>query len=265
MTIAELHGKLSPHRPNGCNDRMEDLLTSDVFSTMKYAGWQCGFLDWLKSSIDPIDKNLSASSFISEDYSIKKICYHFWPKLINGREPDLLLEIACKDGEIDLIMIEAKYLSGPSDCELRSDEEALITGNQIADQINGFPDVWKQKSVRSKIHIYLTSHFICPKDVYLEALPHIKKKNVKYYWLNWQSLEPFMVSTRFMPDEGKKYMLTDLCQLLKRKKLINFAGFQCKEFDFCSNIPANGFWRGKWWDPELPSFPKNTNFWRKND
>jgi hypothetical protein len=263
MTIAELHGKLSPNRPNGCNDRMEDLLTSDVFSAMKYAGWQCGFLDWLKSSIDPINNGLLADSLIFEDYLIEKIIYHFWPILKNGREPDLLLEIVCKDGEIDLIMIEAKYLSGPSDFELQSDNEASITGNQIADQINGFPDVWKRKSVRSKIHIYLTCHFICPKNIYLETLPHIKKKSVKYYWLNWQSLEPFLASIQFKSDEGKKHMLKDLCQLLRRKKLINFAGFQCKSSNFYLNLPATGFWREKWWDAELPSCPKNFNFWRE--
>ena len=73
MTIAELHGKLSPNRPNGCNDRMEDLLTSDVFSTMKYAGWQCGFLDWLKSSIDPINNNHTAAPQIPDDHLMSLI------------------------------------------------------------------------------------------------------------------------------------------------------------------------------------------------
>ncbi len=51
MTIAELHGKLSSSNPNGVNDRMEDLLTSDVFGAMKYAGWENGFIDWLLKSI----------------------------------------------------------------------------------------------------------------------------------------------------------------------------------------------------------------------
>ncbi len=37
MTIAELHGKLAPGRPAGY-EYMEDLLTSDVFGTMRYAG-----------------------------------------------------------------------------------------------------------------------------------------------------------------------------------------------------------------------------------
>ncbi len=51
MTIAELHGKLSSTRPASINDRLEDLLTSDVFGTMKYAGWENGFLNWIQQSI----------------------------------------------------------------------------------------------------------------------------------------------------------------------------------------------------------------------
>ena len=41
MTIAELHGKISPHRSQVLHDRVEDLLTSDIFGSMKYARWQC--------------------------------------------------------------------------------------------------------------------------------------------------------------------------------------------------------------------------------
>lgn len=51
MTIAELHGKLSSSSPESITDRMEDLLTSDVFGTMKYAGVDCGFLDWLHTAV----------------------------------------------------------------------------------------------------------------------------------------------------------------------------------------------------------------------
>jgi hypothetical protein len=263
MTIAELHGKISPNRPNGCNDRMEDLLTSDVFSTMKYAGWQCGFLDWLRSSSHPIYSDLFATFFIPEDCSIDKIIYYFWPKLKHGREPDLLLEVLCNDGEIDLIMIEAKYHSGPSDFELQPDLESLITGNQIADQINDFPDEWRRKAVRSKIHIYLTGHFICPKDIYHSALPLLKNEAVGYYWLNWQSLAPFLTNTEGNLDEGKQHMLKDLRKLLRRKKLINFVGFQYSKLDFSLNLPNNGFWKERWWNVALPSVPKNFNFWRE--
>jgi hypothetical protein len=242
---------------------MEDLLTSDVFGTMKYAGWQCGFLDWLRSSIDPANDDLLAASLIAEDYQIKKITYFFWPTLKNGREPDLLLEVVCMDGEIDLIMIEAKYLSGPSDFELQPEIETSTTGNQIADQINDFPDKWNRCAVRSKVHLYLTGHFICPKDIFHIALPLIKNDAVRYYWLNWQSLEPFLMSTKCDLDESKKHMLQDLCKLLRRKKLINFTGFQYNKIDFSLNLPKIGFWKEKWWYAALPSFPKSFNFWRE--
>ena len=262
MTIAELHGKLSPGRPDRCNERMEDLLTSDVFGTMKYVGWENGFLDWLRSSFHPLHSELSGADYIAANSAIEKISYHFWPILKNGREPDLLLEVLCKDGEIDVIMIEAKYHSGPSDFELQPDIETPLTGNQIADQINGFPDTWRRKSVRLKIHIYLTSHFICPKDIYLETLPRIKNESVRYFWLNWQSLEPFLVNTQGESDEGKINMMLDLRSLLRRKKLINFDGFHYNKLNFCANLPKNGFWKEKWWNVALPSVPKTSNFWR---
>jgi hypothetical protein len=240
---------------------MEDLLLSDVFGTMKYAGWENGFLDWLRSSIDPANDDLFAASHIAEDYQIKKINYYFWPTLKNGREPDLLMEIVCTDGEIDLIMIEAKYFSGPSNFELQPEIETSITGNQIADQINDFPGIWNRNAIRSKIHIYLTGHFICPKDVYHTALPSIKNDEVRYYWLNWQSLEPFLMNIKSDLDEGKKLMLQDLCKLLRRKKLVNFRGFQISKLDFSLNLPEHGFWKGKWWDVTLPSSPKKFSFW----
>ncbi len=42
MTIAEIHGKLPPY------EQMEDLLTSDVFSTFKYLGVNNGLIQFLK-------------------------------------------------------------------------------------------------------------------------------------------------------------------------------------------------------------------------
>jgi hypothetical protein len=45
MTIAELHGKLAEGRTTGY-EYMEDLLTSDIFGTMRYARWECGFAGW---------------------------------------------------------------------------------------------------------------------------------------------------------------------------------------------------------------------------
>jgi len=67
MTIAELHGKLNPERPAGAHERMEDLLTSDVFGTMKYVGWQYGFMNWLRSAQSPDGKYYAADVLPAND------------------------------------------------------------------------------------------------------------------------------------------------------------------------------------------------------
>ena len=46
MTIAEVHGKLSPYK------RMEDLLTSDVFSTFRYLDVNNGLVPFLQKAIN---------------------------------------------------------------------------------------------------------------------------------------------------------------------------------------------------------------------
>ena len=46
MSIVEIHGKLSAEAHEG----LEDLLTSDVFGTMLYAGWQPAFHAWMSEA-----------------------------------------------------------------------------------------------------------------------------------------------------------------------------------------------------------------------
>jgi len=173
MTIAELHGKLSPHRLNGCHDRMEDLLTSDVFGTMKYAGWQFGFMEWLRAAIHPFDGS-TASMVLPKDDDIQRLHYAFWPTLLNGREPDILMGIECSDGKIFQVMIEAKYLSGVSDVTLQDMEiTSYYSGNQIADQVNNFPKAFpglSNKPIAACIHMYVTAHYSCPTDIYEKRL-----------------------------------------------------------------------------------------------
>ena len=137
MTIAELHGKLSPKRAGGFYERIEDLLTSDVFGTMKYAGWEYGFLDWLRSARGPTENCISATLVFPSDEEMSHADYQFWPMLKNGREPDLLIALHQKSGKLVLIIVEAKYLSGPSNFEMEGEfTTAGVTGDQLADQIS---------------------------------------------------------------------------------------------------------------------------------
>jgi hypothetical protein len=98
MTIAELHGKLAEGRTTGY-EYMEDLLTSNLFGTMRYAGWECGFLDWLlRAEPAPVEPHPPPIASVLPGSGLVDIQYRFWPRLTNGREPDLALLMLCEDG-----------------------------------------------------------------------------------------------------------------------------------------------------------------------
>jgi len=263
MTIAELHGKLSPHRLNGCHDRMEDLLTSDVFGTMKYAGWQSGFMEWLRSAIHPFDGS-TASMILPKDDDIERLHYAFWPTLVNGREPDLLIGVECADGRIIQVMVEAKYLSGASDVALQDTEiTCYYSGNQIADQVNNFPKAlpdWSNKPIAACIHMYVTAHYSCPTDIYENAKTFIEKSDIPLFWVNWQSLPAFLIVAREKSvTDGTRALLSDLLGLLRRKGLVPFAAYNDQTNSNFSHLVGRSFWspsKADWWPTSAVFLPK---------
>ena len=91
MYLAELHGKL-PSRI----ERMEDILTSNVFSFFKYSTRHTflkGYLEQLGFTIS--DQEAEYAEFI------------FWPRFEENTEPDLVIIV----GNYYLVF-EAKYHSG---------------------------------------------------------------------------------------------------------------------------------------------------------
>lgn len=254
MTIAELHGKLNPDRPNGAHERMEDLLTSDVFGTMKYVGWQHGFINWLRSAQSP-DGKYFAEDVLPVDDIIKCARFMFWPLLKNNREPDVLIGFETERGEIFQLMIEAKYFSGASDIEMDIERKMPDrSGNQIADQVNCFPDYFPdiQNKVIKNIHIYVTADDSCPLQTYERAVNHILKKEISLFWLNWQSLLAFLKNTQ-IEDKGRQEMINDLINLLQRKNLVPFDGFKINLIGEWSTLIGQSFWQAQpWWDVPLP-------------
>jgi hypothetical protein len=275
MTIAELHGKLSPMRPNGAHERMEDLLTSDVFSTMRYAGWSCGFLDWLLRAEVPsplasagtrIESLLGASSVVA-------IHVAFWPRLANGLEPDLALLIQRQADADVLAVVEAKYFSGTSDSGASGDEEsgAGRTGFQIPDQIDGFagmslPELaaWFPTEHLSsnvhRVHLLITRDAYAPAPVYTEALARLPAPwQVSAFWLSWISLVDCLRPHRTHPDPGRAAQIQDLIDLLIRKDLVPFTGFQFAGWTTPSVTPS--FWHEAWWGFVPPTLAASSSFW----
>lgn len=272
MTIAEIRGKLSPDHPYGCHDRMEDLLTSDVFGTMRYAGMSCGFLEWLQGAEAPgIEQVRTLPPRTISSAEIRSTRFAFWPTLPNRREPDVALLLDLADGTSYLVIIEAKYLSGTSDFEVPETSEDGRTGNQVADQIKALAEL-SRDDVRSmfrvgtippvayRLHLFVTADEYLPLPVYRESARHLPTPwPVSAYWLSWTSLPRHLEPHRFHPDPGRAAMIDDLLALLHRKGLLPFSAFSGLPWGPASARPE--FWHDRWWLlPPLALRAENT-FW----
>lgn len=101
MYLAELHGKLSSKFDGKNNslhsiERMEDILTSNVFSFFKYSSRDIFLKEYLNSL-----------EFQVSEKEAKEAEFRFWPNYEDGTEPDLVIIV----GKY-YILFEAKYYSG---------------------------------------------------------------------------------------------------------------------------------------------------------
>ena len=100
MTVAEIHGKISD---SNISERMEDLLTSDVFGCLRYLPPQTGLLPFLLTARSVQGREFKLIPGISKVHSL------FWPWLnFKGRsscEPDVLLGLEDDQGRMHLVMI----------------------------------------------------------------------------------------------------------------------------------------------------------------
>ena len=280
MTIAELHGKLAPDKPNGVHDRMEDLLTSDVFGTMKYTGWQHGFLDWLllaePAPIEPAPPPIS--TYLVPERTTQ-VGYRFWPTLRNKREADVGLLFCFEERDPLLILIEAKYKSGTSDWEGEEQSDPYgLTGNQIADQVRGLSQMTSHElldlfqsasairelngsSSIQKLHLFVTMHTVLPVGDY-----ELSKKKLSgpwplpAYWLSWTSLAECLRDHLHASDRWVRELIGDLYRLLHRKALVPFTGFNMEPWH--SSSSQSSFWREDWWSYPPLVVGEYESFWK---
>ena len=236
MSMAELHGKISS-RASNLTDRLEDLLTSDVFGSCKYLPDKLLLIPFLSTAKDLCGNSLGGLL----PSSISSITYSFWPRLQNS-EPDVLLAVHPTSGPDLLILIEAKYLSGKSGNPL-SDED-LITAEIPRDQLaKQLADLKSLSLERERWHnhlepkcclVYVTAHRIYPRKSLEESQKEFKAFNQDeqdedpppMFWTSWVNLSEIVISSiqRTMIHQEKE-LLIDLSALLQRKGLVFFKGF----------------------------------------
>ncbi|WML23815.1 hypothetical protein [Neobacillus sp. OS1-33] len=258
MTIAEIHGKLSPY------EHMEDLLSSDVFSTFKYLDVNNGLIPFLKKATS--FKDNAPPDFLDD---IVEADYIFWPRTTYlNREPDVLIILTKKDQSTMAILIEAKYHSGKSNTHREKDATDKennplehLDGDQLAELFKELQDgnvyigdpIIRDKYIRSADNRYLffvTAHYASPRHDIEETFKVLRTKqyfNQNYqrlFWVNWISIIGVIdeVNSRetWKSAPTMRYLLEDLKALLQRKGLVPFNGFTTPQKKI--SLPKFLFW-----------------------
>ena len=258
MTVAETHGKISGTGSN-LSDRMEDLLTSDIFGCLRYLPPEGALLRFLSA----------ARSFRGEviqlPNELKRLHTAFWPRLnLRGRapcEPDLVLGLEAKDGTLHVVEIEAKYRSGISSEE----DEGADPGNQLARELDTLMGVtaaslgWPgDLSVESRTLVFVTPDMLMPRADMADAiLEYERKRNTEadIFWTSWRFLPAIL--EKGLTDEsdpGRVAVLEDMLALLLRKELTMFGGVEPIERRF--SLSDFEFYRSSLRDYRWPAIPE---------
>lgn len=269
MTLAEIYGKISG---NGCNltDRLEDLLTSDVFGTCRYLEPNLLLIPFLSSA-----KNLNNKP-LSIDFIVRDVFWNLWPQInpINGKtcEPDVIIGLVDADENMHLIMVECKLYSGKSSFE--GDIQNEMPTDQLAKEYFALEFLsiddlgWDiQNNIVERKLVYITADTGMPRLDILDSITAYKKVGgCEIFWTSWRFLLKIVDSIiENIPATNKynKTILEDLITLLKRKRLTMFEGVSrieivFKSMDFyLSGVVGNTY---KWEIPDL--MPENYEFYR---
>lgn len=194
MYIAELKGKLS-----SSTEKMEDILTSNVFSFFKYSKRTL----FLKSLLQEIDINIT-------DDELEEADFIFWPQFDNSTEPDVVI-IA---GNY-YILFEAKLYSDFG-------QESSTSKAQLIREIEGGLNESK-KLKKVFVLVAITEDYYYKQHKFKD----IRKYKKLFNWINWQTVSKILIKlieqfNNKLPD----YLFAkDLSDLLERKKLRTFRSF----------------------------------------
>jgi hypothetical protein len=250
MLPAELNGKVSATQPP--NERMEDVLTSHVFSLFRY-------MTVLRIPLAFLGKAENLHGELLALGNVRMVRSFFWPKYRLGNSPrlrefDVLLFLDSDNEGSVAIGVENKYRSGPSntapDPEVQTEEDTDVpafTGNQLADEYQGLhqlqriPQACGQELAvaQRRLLLYVTKDFVLPRQQLAEALQSLRKRAIAgashdlestFYWLSWHVLHNLLIEERRagFPGHapGEQRLLEDVLHVLNRRDLLEFRPFE---------------------------------------
>ena len=230
MTVAEIRGKISEAGTN-LSERMEDLLTSDIFGCMRYLPAKKALIPFLRTAYSLHGNTLTMPG------EIVRVHYSFWPRLkLVGRrhcEPDVLLGLETKENHVHLVLVEAKYYSGLSSEE----DERPEPNDQLARELDNLDAVscatlgWRTHlEIASRELLFVTQDMGIPRDLLIQSLAeyaHKRKRDGDIFWTSWRFLPSIL--ERSLEKESiseNRAVLEDMLALLLRKELIMFGGVE---------------------------------------
>jgi hypothetical protein len=211
MTIAEIQGKLSRER---LHERSEDLLTADAFGTMYFVSDVTPFLAWLAQAVLVLKPERTLGTILPAQ-AVAGVKMRFWPRLGNGREPDVAILVEA-DGDLAcLLVIEVKYESGLSNFDPAApdgDSDDKLTGHQLVDQMAGMNEAgverlrgeWFGEPISpgktAWAHVLTTCDRYIPQEAFAEVKIRYGSQQEDYslaerplpFWLSWHSLRPVL-------------------------------------------------------------------------
>jgi len=248
MLAAEIHNKLRDSNL----DRSEDILTSNVFGVMQYLPPDKGLIPFIRKAINLSGQELGKDNgwgkvfekVIESQHPPK---YFFWPRMPDDSEPDVVILMRDSDkNKLAVLMIEAKYTSpkgkgasregeGDSDSEI----DTQTPGDQLAKYwghlINGCADPCIPEGPATgdipKALLYVTKHSTRPDKDLRESCKAIQQDcnpgqaKECLFWLPWSEAY-FSLNPNANLPPGQKRMCEDLKELLRKKGLAPFLGFE---------------------------------------
>jgi len=196
MYMAELQGKIPSQF-----EKMEDILTSNVFSFFKYSSREI----FLKGYLNKLGFDIS-------DQEADEAEFKFWPRFEDNTEPDVVIIV----GKYYLL-IEAKYFSGFG-------QETETTQDQLQREIKGGRLETRNNSKDFWLIAITADHYY--KENKFKTIPSDFRSH--FQWTNWQKvalfLEDVLESDKSIKKQERDFAL-DLYRLLDKKNLRGFKGF----------------------------------------
>ena len=251
MYVAQIHRKLSR-----TEERMEDLLTSNVFGLWRYLSYDLGLTQFPNTSTNLDGDRLQLPELLVETE------LEFWPWLhevdTKGSEPDVLIKVTGEDGSRHLLLIESKYHSGKSS---GADEE-ILPNDQLAREMQNLRQIAKRQAFDSYALVYVTADALIPRGDLEESIEELGRKTgmpsrEQFFWTTWLQMPQILQQvTQFAREPIEKKMLEDLRMILDGLELsffqgIRVEGWKSRNFEWRFERIGTGY---DWTSMEFPEW-----------